>query len=81
MDERDVNALFDRLENLHTAGALTPSESVLKNAAITRGCPNYWPRREAQRPRRNRWSLGACATTPECTEASCLWFTVGDGAT
>ena len=64
MDERDVNALFDRLENLHTAGALTPSESVLKNAAITRGCPNYWPRREARRPRRSRWSSAPARRHP-----------------
>ena len=80
LDELDVNALFNQLETLHVAGALTPSELGAKAAATTRGCTNYWPHRDAQPPRPSRWRLRACARTPGCAETSCLWFSEGDAA-
>lgn len=78
LNESEVTALFDQLEKLHAARRLTPFESDRRNAAITRGCANFWPRREAEPPRLRTWSLSTCARTPGCIEVSCLWLPAGN---
>ena len=77
LNESEVNALFAELETLHAVRRLTPFESDQRKAAITRGCANFWPQREAESPRPRTWFLSTCARTPECIETSCLWLPSG----
>ena len=56
------------------ATELDATELAARDAACARGCANYWPHRGRPWGPASRWTIGACALTPGCTEQSCLWL-------